>query len=110
MEGELSCGGGAYLLGSSLSRSGAAKATMMGDKNCSTTESERGISCRDVYSKKMDMKLHKPRTTSIVCLQDASYVAESAFVRCILSPDPRVCITVQHTVSDAQYNVSHHVS
>ena len=42
---------------------------MMGDRNCNTTESERGISCTEQYSKEMEVKLHKPRTTSIVCLQ-----------------------------------------
>lgn len=56
------------LLGSSLSSKGAANATMIGDRNCRTTESERGISCREVYSRKMEAKLHRPRTTSMVCL------------------------------------------
>jgi len=57
-----------HLLGSSFRSKGAAKATMIGDRNCSTTESDNGISCMDVYNRKMDMKLHSPLKTSILCL------------------------------------------
>ena len=56
------------LLGSSFKSKGAAKATMIGDRNCSTTDSDSGISCMDVYKRKIDMKLHSPLNTSILCL------------------------------------------
>ena len=57
-----------YLLGSSFNSKGAAKATMIGDRNCNTTESDNGISCMDVYNRKIDTKLHSPLNTSILCL------------------------------------------
>lgn len=60
--------GSIYLLGTSLSSKGAANATMMGDEDCRTTESGRGMSRKEGYNKKMDVKLHKPRTTTIAYL------------------------------------------
>ncbi len=47
---------------------------MMGDRNCNTTEYERGISCTEQYSKVIEVKLHRPRMTSITCLQQLSAV------------------------------------
>jgi len=46
----------------------------MGDRNCDTTESERGISCTEQYSKEIEVKLHRPQMTSITCLQQLSAV------------------------------------
>ena len=42
---------------------------MIGERNCSTTESDRGMSWMEVYSRNMEVKLHRPRTTSIPQLQ-----------------------------------------
>ena len=69
-----------HLLGSSFSSSGAIR----GDKNCRTIASERGMSCTEVYSKLIDVKLHKPRTTSIALLQ-------ITFQSYCSLPDTRTC-------------------
>ena len=61
---------------------GARHLTPDSELSSSTPESpERGISCTEQYSKEIEVKLHKPRTTSIVCLQHT----EMQYLRTVLS-------------------------
>ena len=57
-----------HLDGTSCMKNGAAAATIDGQRNCSTSASDSGISVTDQNSRETEAKLHSPRKTRKACL------------------------------------------